>query len=175
MPHVAGVRTRDGEEIRADLVVDAMGRQSRSPQWLAAIGARPPYEEQADCGFTYYTRYFSGTQPAARRARRSRRLGTISMLTLPGDNGTWSVTIFTASGDQPLKSLRHDEKWTNTVRACPLHAHWLDGEPITDGPRDERHRRSLPALRRRRHRRSRPASSRSPTRGRAPIRRPAAA
>jgi len=59
-------------------------------------------------------------------------LGTISILTLPGDNATWSVTIFTATGDQPLKNLRHAEKWTNVVRACPLQAHWLDGEPITD-------------------------------------------
>jgi 2-polyprenyl-6-methoxyphenol hydroxylase-like FAD-dependent oxidoreductase len=58
-------------------------------------------------------------------------LGSISLLTLPGDNGTWSVTIFTASGDQPLKALRHVEPWTSAVRACPLHAHWLDGEPIT--------------------------------------------
>ena len=58
-------------------------------------------------------------------------LGTISLLTLPGDNGTWSVTIFTAAGDQPLKNLRQEDKWTNTMRACPLHAHWLNGEPIT--------------------------------------------
>jgi 2-polyprenyl-6-methoxyphenol hydroxylase-like FAD-dependent oxidoreductase len=59
-------------------------------------------------------------------------LGTISILTLPGDNGTWSVTIVTASGDKPLKNLRHADRWTSTVRACPLQAHWLDGEPITD-------------------------------------------
>src|SRR6188768_2435920 len=63
IPHVAGVRTSMGDELRSDLVVDATGRQSRSPQWLAAIGARPPYEEQEDCGFTYYTRFFHGVQP----------------------------------------------------------------------------------------------------------------
>jgi hypothetical protein len=51
---------------------------------------------------------------------------------LPCDNNTWSVTIFTASGDQPLKTLRHVDTWTKTVRACPLHAHWLEGEPMTD-------------------------------------------
>jgi 2-polyprenyl-6-methoxyphenol hydroxylase-like FAD-dependent oxidoreductase len=107
-----------------------MGRQSRSSAWLVAIGARAPHEEQADSGFTYYTRYFSGTQPQ-RRAPTLTSLGTISLLTLPGDNDTWSVTIFTASGDQPLKSLRHEHTWTKMVRACPLHAHWLDGEPIT--------------------------------------------
>ena len=129
-PHVAGVRTEAGEEIRGDLVVDATGRHSRSPAWLAALGSPPPYEEQADCGFTYYTRYFTGRQPE-RRAPALTALGTITLLTLPGDNGTWSVTIFTSTGDQPLKSLRHDDKWMAVVRACPLHAHWLDGDPIT--------------------------------------------
>jgi 2-polyprenyl-6-methoxyphenol hydroxylase-like FAD-dependent oxidoreductase len=131
VPHVVGVRTAGGEELRADVVVDAMGRRSRTPEWLAAIGARPPYEEQADCGFTYYTRYFSGTEPQ-RVGPVFAELGTISVLTLPGDNGTWSVTIVTASKDGPLKSLRHAEKWMGTVRACPLQAHWADGQPITD-------------------------------------------
>jgi len=130
IPHVVGVRTSDGEEFHADLVVDATGRQSRAPAWLAAIGARPPYEEQEDCGFTYYTRYFEGEQPG-RRAGPLTPIGSISLLTLPGDNGTWSVTIFVATGDQPLKNLRHDDIWMNAVRACPMHAHWLDGRPLT--------------------------------------------
>lgn len=129
-PHVTGVRTGRGEILRADLVIDASGRQSRSRDWLAALGAKPVYEVQSDSGFVYYTRYFSGTQPE-RLAPALTPLGSISLLTLPGDNDTWSVTIFTASGDQPLKSLRFDDTWTNVMRACPLHAHWLDGRPIT--------------------------------------------
>ena len=130
VPHVTGVRTKEGEEIRADLVVDAMGRQSPSGGWLSAIGARPPYEEQEDSGFTYYTRFFEGTVPA-RMGPALTPLGTMSVLTLPGDNGTWSVTIFIASGDQPLKQLRREETWTAVIRACPLHRHWLEGTPIT--------------------------------------------
>ena len=130
IPHVAGIRTDRGDVLEADLVVDATGRQSCAPKWLAALGARPPEESQADSGFAYYTRYFTGTQPP-RRGPTLTPLGSISLLTLPGDNDTWSVTIFTAQGDQPLKALRHDDKWTNVVRACPLQAHWLDGEPIT--------------------------------------------
>lgn len=130
IPHVVGVRTSDGEEVRANLVIDATGRQSRSPQWLVAIGARRPHEEQEDCGFTYYTRYFSGTIPQ-RRAGALMPLGSISLLTLPGDNDTWSVTVFVVTGDQPLKTLRHEEQWTRVIRACPLHAHWLDGGAIT--------------------------------------------
>jgi 2-polyprenyl-6-methoxyphenol hydroxylase-like FAD-dependent oxidoreductase len=131
IPHVAGVRVTGGEAIPADLVIDATGRQSRSPDWLEAIGARAPYEERADSGFAYYTRYFRGTQPES-RAGSLMHLGTMSLLTLPGDNGTWSVTVFVEAGDQPLKSLRHRDKWTNVLRACPLHAHWLEGEPISD-------------------------------------------
>jgi 2-polyprenyl-6-methoxyphenol hydroxylase-like FAD-dependent oxidoreductase len=130
-PHVVGVRTSDGDALRADLVVDASGRQSPAGEWLANIGARCPHEEQDDSGFMYYTRYFTGAIPE-RRARTLSELGTISILTLPGDNDTWSVTIFCAAGDQPLKNLRHEDKWTNTIRAFPLHAHWLDGTPITD-------------------------------------------
>ena len=87
VPHVSGALTSNGDEVRADLIVDATGRQSRSPQWLAALGARPPYEEQEDCGFTYYTRYFTGTPPQ-RRGSALMPLGSISVLTLPGDNDT---------------------------------------------------------------------------------------
>ncbi|HEV8393539.1 MAG TPA: FAD-dependent oxidoreductase [Vicinamibacterales bacterium] len=130
IPHVAGVRTSDADELRADLVVDATGRQSRSPQWLMAIGARPPYEEQEDCGFTYYTRYFRGVQPQ-RLGGALTPLGSISLLTLPGDRDTWSVTIFVTTGDQPLKGLRHEEPWMAAIGACPLQAHWLQGEPIS--------------------------------------------
>jgi hypothetical protein len=58
-------------------------------------------------------------------------IGSITLLTLPGDNDTWSVTIFVATGDQPLKTLRHEDRWTRVIGACPLHAHWLDGRPDT--------------------------------------------
>ena len=131
VPHVTGVRTVDGDTVSADLVVDCTGRQSAARQWLGEAGARPFLEEQADSGFAYYTRYFTGKQPE-RRGATLMPIGTITLLTLQGDNGTWSVTVFTAAGDQPLKTLRHADVWTHVVRACPLQAHWLEGEPITD-------------------------------------------
>ncbi len=96
-------------------------------------------------------------------------LGSISILTLLGDNSTWSVTLFCATGDHALKNLRHEEKWTNVVRACPLHAHWLDGQPVTGVLADERDRRSLPPLRRQWIAGGHGASWRWPTRGRARI------
>jgi hypothetical protein len=54
-------------------------------------------EEQADCGFIYYTRYFQGTMPQ-RRSSVLTAIGSISVLTLVADNDTWSVTIFTSAG-----------------------------------------------------------------------------
>ena len=130
-PHVAGVRTVDGEEISADLVVDAMGRRSPAPKWLTGIGARAPHEEAEDCGFVYYTRYFGGPDRPQRRGPALMQLGSISLLTLDGDNDTWSVTVFTMTGDAPLKRLRFDDCFDRVVRACPLQAHWLEGEPVT--------------------------------------------
>jgi 2-polyprenyl-6-methoxyphenol hydroxylase-like FAD-dependent oxidoreductase len=134
-PHVTGIRTAGGEELRADLVVDASRRGSRFPRWLTEAGCPAVQEEAEDCGFIYYTRYFrsrDGSQPEGRTPTLLGPIGTFSLLTLPCDAGTWSVTAYVSSGDQPLKRLRDSERWTAVVAACPLHAHWLDGEPITD-------------------------------------------
>jgi 2-polyprenyl-6-methoxyphenol hydroxylase-like FAD-dependent oxidoreductase len=130
-PHVTGVTTEQGELLDADLVVDAMGRGSRLPRWLAAAGASPPREDAEDCGFTYYTRFFRGDAPPTVRGPMLTPIGSFSILTIPSDDGTWSVTLYAASGDQPLKRFRHPEAWTAVVGACPMHAQWLDGEPIT--------------------------------------------
>jgi 2-polyprenyl-6-methoxyphenol hydroxylase-like FAD-dependent oxidoreductase len=130
VPRIAGVRTAGGENLSADLVVDAMGRRSRLPAWLADAGARGTHEESEDHGFLYYTRYFRGERPML-FAPLLMAIGTISLLTLPGDGDTWSVTVLGAARDRPLKRLRKVEAWTAVVGACPLQAHWLEGEPIT--------------------------------------------
>lgn len=129
---VTGVRTADGEEITADLVIDAMGRKTPSADWLAAAGGRVPHVESADCGFAYYTRYYSGPALPAKMGPVLSELGSFTLLTLSGDNGTWSVTVFVATADPALKAFRDPEAFTAVIRACPLHAHWLDGTPITD-------------------------------------------
>src|SRR4051794_23578332 len=48
VPHVTGVHAEGGEEIAADLVVDAMGRRSRLPEWLRAAGAASAPHEEAE-------------------------------------------------------------------------------------------------------------------------------
>lgn len=61
---VVGVelRRRDGgaqaERLRADLVVDASGRSSRTPDWLAALGYGRPEERVVDSGLGYASRRY---------------------------------------------------------------------------------------------------------------------
>jgi 2-polyprenyl-6-methoxyphenol hydroxylase-like FAD-dependent oxidoreductase len=133
VPNVTGVRTSDGDH-RADLVIDAMGRRSGLPRWLATLGAQPLAEEAEDSGFTYYTRYFRSADGATPQFITGllTPFDSFSLLTLPGDAGTWSVTVYISSRDQALKEVRHPEKWRAVVAACPLHAHLLDGEPVSD-------------------------------------------
>jgi 2-polyprenyl-6-methoxyphenol hydroxylase-like FAD-dependent oxidoreductase len=131
--HVTGVRLDSGETLRADLVVDAMGRRSQLPRWLGDADIGQLHEESEDSGFIYYGRYFrsdDGTTPQPFGPLLA-PIGTFSILTLPSDNGTWAVTVVASSGDQALKRMRDLDRWTAVVEACPLHAHWLEGDPIT--------------------------------------------
>lgn len=129
-PRVVGVGTRDSEEVRGDLVVDAMGRSSPVAGWVAGLGIAPHTESQ-DRGFAYYTRYYAGPLPE-RRAPGLAPIGSMSVLTLAGDNDTYSVTLFGTTGDPVLKRFRDAEVFTRVISACPAHAHWVtQGEPIT--------------------------------------------
>lgn len=134
-PHVVGVRTESGDEIRGDLVVDCGGRRSTLPKHLTDIGARPPIEEAADCGFVYYGRHFrsgDGSIPAM-FGPLLMPIGTISVLTLPADNGTWGLGIVASANDTTMRRVKDVEAWERVWQACPLVAHWMDGEAISDG------------------------------------------
>lgn len=129
---VTGVRLPDGE-LKADLVIDAMGRRSPLPAWLAAIGADAPAEESEDFGFVYYGRYFRTPDGAAPRLTATGLwpFDCYSLLVLPSEAGTWSVTVVTTARDHELRPLREEANFTKLVGTCPLHATALDGEPVT--------------------------------------------
>jgi 2-polyprenyl-6-methoxyphenol hydroxylase-like FAD-dependent oxidoreductase len=148
VPHVTGVRLESGEEMAADLVVDASGRRSPLPQWLEAVGGRRPVEELEDSGFVYYGRHFrsadGGFPPIMGPLLQN--YGSVSALTLPADNGTWGVALVASAADPAMRAARHVDTWTAAVRSLPLAAHWLDGEALDDGVQtmakiEDRHRR----------------------------------
>ena len=131
-PRVTGVTTSDGV-VNADLVVDCGGRRSAMPAWLAKAGVRPPQEEKADCGFVYYARHFrsaDGAYPTL-LADLHQLYDSLSTVTLPADNGTWSVVFVTSSKDKQMRGLRDTKRWHAVARLYPLVAHWADAEPIT--------------------------------------------
>ena len=132
--HVTGVRTEDGEQIPADLVVDAGGRRSAMPTWLREAGSPGPHEMIEDCGFVYYGRHFrsaDGSIPFA-FGGLLQPYGSVSILTLPADNGTWGVGVITSSKDAALRNMMEVDCWEKVVRSFPLVAHWIDAQPITD-------------------------------------------
>ena len=126
-----GVCTEDGEHLRADLVVDAAGRRSSLPKWIQAIGGAAPVEELEDCGFVYYGRHFRGTQPAI-VGPLLQHYGSISVLSLPADNGTWGLGLIASSKDAAMRKVADPDRWSAVVKSLPLVAHWLDGEPIDE-------------------------------------------
>lgn len=72
-PHVSGVVTEAGEQLRADLVIDAMGRRTPAMEWLAQLGAQQPQIESEDRGFVYYSGISPGpTGPADEHLRCAR-------------------------------------------------------------------------------------------------------
>jgi flavin-dependent dehydrogenase len=40
--------------------------------------------------------------------------------------------VYVSARDAVMRDLRRAEVWTRMIESCPLHAHLLDGEPITD-------------------------------------------
>ena len=134
IPHVTGVRTKEGETFTADLVIDAMGRRSKFIDWVEAIGGRRPHEETSENGFAYYSRHYrcrDGFEPEIRTAPAI-LLDSFLTVSLPTDNETWGVAIVCMAADKPLKEIRHNDVWERVVRSVPHMAHWIDGDPIDD-------------------------------------------
>jgi 2-polyprenyl-6-methoxyphenol hydroxylase-like FAD-dependent oxidoreductase len=139
VPRVTGVQTTNGP-IRADIVVDAMGRRSPVQSWIEALGARPMVEESSDCGVIYYTRYYRVRDGASLpdgpwlpTPRADLGYGLFS--SFPGDNGTFAGLVAIPPGDQDLKILRHAAAFDAATALMPALHSWTNpdtSEPITD-------------------------------------------
>jgi flavin-dependent dehydrogenase len=132
--HVTGVFTDAGEQLAADLVIDSGGRRSALPEWLRDAGGRGPVEERDECGFVYYGRHFrssDGSYPFM-LGGPLQHYDSISVLTLPADNGTWGVGLIASARDAQARGLRDPDRWAAVVRSFPLVAHWIDAEPLDD-------------------------------------------
>ncbi|MGP3959853.1 FAD-dependent oxidoreductase [Nonomuraea sp. 3N208] len=134
VPHIAGVETRDGQVLHADLVVDAGGRNSQAARMLAELGPIRGTEERADAGFIYYARHYRDSGNGLPEAVQWPLIHqeTITAGTLPGDNGAWSLILVASSHDRDLRALRDADAWDRAIELFPEYARWArHGEPLT--------------------------------------------
>jgi 2-polyprenyl-6-methoxyphenol hydroxylase-like FAD-dependent oxidoreductase len=132
VPHIIGVKTETGDTITGDLVIDASGRRSPVAGLLEAAGGRRPPEHVEELGFVYNTVYFKGDAQPEIRGDALAAAGSISLLTMPGDRGHWSATLYHSPKDKAMRKVRDPEVFLKVLRSMPLHAHWADGERVTD-------------------------------------------
>jgi 2-polyprenyl-6-methoxyphenol hydroxylase-like FAD-dependent oxidoreductase len=152
---VTGVRLRrdtgrGGEQdLEADLVVDATGRGSRSPRWLAALDYPVPSEERIHVGVHYTTRLFRRAPETSGVWRNvtvnippDERRGAVA-LAVEGDR--WIVTLIGLLGERPPTDLGGFLAYARTLWARDIHALVAAAEPIGEAstgafPANIRHR-----------------------------------
>lgn len=135
-PHVAGVRTDDGD-VPADVVVDASGRRTAIDDWLAAIGAAATDFRQAECGIAYYSRHYrlrpGVTLPGSPLRRMVMALDEFSVGIWPADNEAMQLAFFPLAADHRFRAVRDPEVFTRVMRTVPAYRAWLEAlDPITD-------------------------------------------
>jgi 2-polyprenyl-6-methoxyphenol hydroxylase-like FAD-dependent oxidoreductase len=83
-------------ELRANIVVDAGGRNSSAIEQLAEAGA-PIVEESETAGILYFTRHYrlrpGVSEPPRGKAPASGDLGFLKFGVFPADNGCFSITL----------------------------------------------------------------------------------
>jgi 2-polyprenyl-6-methoxyphenol hydroxylase-like FAD-dependent oxidoreductase len=143
---VAGVRLRrpmsdclvidDCAALAANLVVVADGRNSRLPEWLAALGYNPPEETVIDSFQGYASRLYR--QPAAfesdwkalyiqQAPPEDPRGGLIS----PVEGGRWLVSLVGGDGDYPPIDEAGFLAFARSLRSTALYEAIQHAEPLS--------------------------------------------
>jgi 2-polyprenyl-6-methoxyphenol hydroxylase-like FAD-dependent oxidoreductase len=164
VPRVRGISVRPRgatspeptESIVADLVVDASGRRSHAPDWLAAAGYERPEESTVDAELAYATRIYrrSGDDDAGgwkavflqARPPHTRRTGVL----FPIEGDRWILTVAGTNGEVPPTDERGFLEFTQGLRS-PVIADIVDRlepvSPIVGYRRTENRRRHYESLR----------------------------
>jgi 2-polyprenyl-6-methoxyphenol hydroxylase-like FAD-dependent oxidoreductase len=133
---VAGVELRSGESIAADLVVDATGRGSRAPAWLATLGYPAPPETLVDPLLGYASRFYaipSGFDPGWKALYLqadppgTRRTGGL----FPQEGGRWICSLSGAGRDYGPTDEKAFLDFAKGLRDPVLYEAIRDAEPLT--------------------------------------------
>ncbi|GII03350.1 FAD-binding monooxygenase [Planobispora takensis] len=145
---VTGVRLTSGETITADLVVDASGRGSRTPAWLAEMGFPVPEQERVEIDLTYSTRLFrrlpghlDGDPVVIMAATRAVPRAGVA---LAMEDDRWIVTIGGYGEAAPL-DYEGFVAYAGSLPAPDIHELVSSAEPLDEG----RNHRTPASVRRR--------------------------
>ena len=139
-PRVQGLVLRGPagtESLDADYVIDASGRRSKLPAWLAELGAPPVREEAEDCGIYYCSRFYRLRSASARPQRETtvgQDLGYLKFAVFHGDSGIFSITFAASPDDAPLRTLLRERPFEIAALALPATRPWVQpelAEPIS--------------------------------------------
>jgi 2-polyprenyl-6-methoxyphenol hydroxylase-like FAD-dependent oxidoreductase len=137
---VAGVTTRErGTKeqrlVRADLVLDASGRGSAAPDWLAELGWQVPQEIKAPSDVGYASRFYA--RPEQDQGWRLILLQTQppehtrSGMLLPVDGDRWMVSMVGVGGDHPPTDDEGFLAFAKSLRSPVLHDAISTARPLT--------------------------------------------
>lgn len=140
------------ETLPADLVVDATGRGSRTPAWLAALGYPAPADERVAVGIAYTTRFYRRSEGTADDVYvtnvtahpPNRRIG----VALAVEGNRLQVTLAGYLGEQAPPDVEGFSSWSAGLPAPDIHELVSRAEPIGDAVQTR-----FPASRRRRYER----------------------
>jgi 2-polyprenyl-6-methoxyphenol hydroxylase-like FAD-dependent oxidoreductase len=132
---VKGVRA-GGQTLLGDLVVDATGRGSRSPQWLGMLGYEKPAEDVVQIGLGYTTRFFrrkptdlnGDTLVVIPPTPKGKRGGV--MLAQEGDR--WIVTLIAHFRNYAPEDLDGFIEFARNLPAPYIHEVVSRNEPLGD-------------------------------------------
>lgn len=131
VPRVTGVRSRSGR-YDADLVLDAGGRRSPVPGWLAGAGCRDAVVENHRTGIAYFSRWYRLPPDGPRNPGRV-KAGSVAAFAVggvfPSDNGTFAVFLTVSTADPTRAALLDPEVFERVARTFPAVAAWLDLRP----------------------------------------------
>jgi len=125
---------RDGavQDLRADVVVDASGRNTSFPDWLRAEGVTV-HEESSPCGILYFTRHYrlrdGESEPPRDGVPGAGDLGYIKFGVFIADNRHFSVTLATPEIETEMRmAVMKPENFDAICMALPGAARWMNPE-----------------------------------------------
>jgi len=130
---VEGLKVERGgqhEQLRADIVVDATGRNSAFPDWMRALGVVVK-EEESPCGILYFTRHYrmkdGHEEPKRDGTPIAGDMGYLKFAVFNADNRHFSITLATPEIETDLRlAVVRAQVFDKICSEIPGCARWTD-------------------------------------------------